>query len=88
MSKLSEYYADQIRKALGPGEKNGITKEELMKRLQVTDPDLMDVILKEAGKETDLHCHNGKYFIRNEMPKEVRDFISTNFTIRDGVEVR
>jgi len=87
MSKLSQYYAEQIRKALGSGEANGITKDELMKRLQITDGELMDAVLKEAGKEVDICCRNGKYFLHDTLPKEVRDLLRNNFSI-NGIEHR
>lgn len=89
MAKLAEYYADRIRSALPSGEANGITKKELMKRMSITDAQLMDSILDDVDSSISICCKNGRYFVQNEVSaKDVRDFIKANFTLRDGVEHR
>lgn len=88
MSNLKKYYADRIKSVLPSGESNGITKEELMKRMSVTDAKLMDSILKDVESSLSICCKNGKYFIQTEMPKEIRDLINANYTIGAGIEHR
>ena len=88
MSKLAEYYADRIRQVLRSGEANGITKAELMKRMSIKDEQLMDAVLEEAEKVTTVRCSNGKYFLQDEMPMEVRDYLKQNFTIGKDIEIR
>ena len=65
MSKLSDYYADRIRKALDSGESYALLKEELMKRINITDRALMDAVLEEAGRKAKLRCSSGLYYIHD-----------------------
>lgn len=88
MAKLAEYYADRIRSVLPSGEANGITKEELMKRMSVTDAKLMDSILKDVESSVRICCKKGRYYIQSNMPKEIRDLIDANYTLGCGIEHR
>ena len=73
MSKLSDYYADRIRKVLESVGAKGITKTELMKRMGIKNAELMDAILSDVGTKVKVQCRNGMYFIHDEMPIEVRN---------------
>lgn len=88
MSKLAEYYADRIKSALPSGEANGITKEELMKRMSISDVNLMDSILNDVRSFAGICCKNGLYYVQSEMPKELRDAIMANYTIAANIEHR
>ena len=88
MSNLSQYYADRIREALPKGEENGITKQELMKRMNIADPKLMDSILKDVKSVADFRCRNGLYFVQDEMPVECRDYIKKYLTRGEDIEIR
>ena len=88
MSNLSQYYADRIREVLPKGEENGITKQELMKRMNITDPKLMDSILKDVKSVADFRCKNGLYFVQDEMPLEYRDYIKKHFNRGEDIELR
>lgn len=88
MSNLSQYYADRIREVLPKGEENGITKQELMKRMNITDPKLMDTILKDVKSVADFRCRNGLYFLKDEMPVECRDYIKKHLTRGEDIEIR
>ena len=88
MSNLSQYYADRIREVLPKGEENGITKQELMKRMGISDKKLMDSILKDVKSVADFRCKNGLYYVQDEMPVEIRDYLRANFTVGKDIEIR
>ena len=88
MSNLSQYYADRIREVLPKGEENGITKQELMKRMNIADPKLMDSILKDVKSVADFRCRNGLYYLQDEFPLEYRDYIKKHFNRGEDIELR
>lgn len=84
MSSLDNYYADKIRALLGKGKENGLTRFEIMKRMNVSDPSLFEAIMKEAKRKCKVLWENGKYYIPDDIPSKLKKYIATRS--RDGVE--
>lgn len=88
MSQLKKHYADQIKIILHSCDPNGITKQELMKKMSITTEKFMDSVLKDVSTISNIRCKDGRVFLKDTVPMEIRDYIRKHFMVNDDIEVK